>query len=645
MGASRVLRLIEGSLMVLFFVEAARVVFALLLGMTSGALAARQVDLVVINSHLALVVALILPWFSPRTRTALPRTLVISAILISVARVLVTFSNPYLRLYASVALIGFFGVYSASLMRANWRAWIASMIIGISIDQLFRALDTYDLSLRTIVLEIPMGTYKLGIPWLAVQAFLSACAIFVSIAARRSARQEPYEPAFLTVWGGLAVGGFWTVEMLVLDMPGVIARWTSVSFAGLVPWLLLVTALPLLPSVRRFVGQMLNLFDERLRGWVWLFLLLLGLILGNRIGGVPAAGILVTAQFVAVLSLWWIPSSSDVAELEQVGPSLSIGMIVFAVLVYCYSLTFEYARTFSWLKDQGTVVVVMAAVLLTFPRLWWHEEDLWNAPVVVPKGVPITFVVPLAVFGLMLSGIGSSPVPMAGSTMRVATYNINGGYDAEQTFRLEAIARTIEASLADVVVLQEVDAGRPVGYGVDQVQFLAHRLRMYQYFQPTAEGLYGIAVLSKWPIADESQVLLPGTGQQMGAIRVVLRDLASGRWTTVIGTQLSPGQEDERLRQFAVLQNLNLTSETGPIVVAADLGASPDDVVYQQLLASGFVDPDIVLGIENGFTTPARNPTLRHDIVLVRGLNPLDARQVESAASDHRLVVVEVGWP
>ncbi|MBN1427837.1 MAG: endonuclease/exonuclease/phosphatase family protein [Anaerolineae bacterium] len=645
MGAARVFRLIESSLVVLFFIQAIRVVFAILLSMAGGALAARQVDLVIVNSHLALIVALVLPWFSPRTRAALPRTLMISAILVAVARLLISLNLSFLRLYAGVALVGFAGVYFASLLRANWRAWISSIVVGITIDQLLRALDTYDLSLRVIMLEIPMGTRTLGIPWLGVQVFLSAVAILASLAARRSTRQEPYEPAFLTVWGGLAIGGFWVVETLLLSMPGVIARWTGVSYAGLVPWLILVTALPLLPSVRKLIGHTLGLFDAHLRGWVWMFVLLLTIILGNRLGGPAAAGILIVAQFVAVLSLWWIPSASEITEIEQVGPSFSLGMFVLALLVYAYSLTFEYARTFLWLKDQGLIIIVVAVVLLTFPRLWWHEEDLWEAPVVVPKGVPITFVVPMAVFGLMLSGLGSSPTMTTGNTLRVATYNINEGYDAGQNFRLELIARTIEAGLADVVVLQEVDAGRPVGYGVDQVQFLARRLRMYQYFQPTVEGLSGIAILSKWPIGEQHQTLLPGPGIQKGAFRVLVGDPATGRYVTVLGTQLSPGQEEDRLQQLAVLLNLALDSQAGPVVLAADLGASPDDVVYQQLLANGFVDPNITLGIEQGFTAPSRNPTLRHDYVLVRGLIPIDSRQVDSAASDHRLVVVEVGWP
>jgi endonuclease/exonuclease/phosphatase family metal-dependent hydrolase len=241
----------------------------------------------------------------------------------------------------------------------------------------------------------------------------------------------------------------------------------------------------------------------------------------------------------------------------------------------------------------------------------------------------------------MLSGLGLSPVGTTGDTLRVATYNINGGYDSARNFQLERIARTIEAGLADVVVIQEVDAGRPVGYSIDQAQFLARRLHMYQYYQPMVEGLYGMAVLSKWPISE--RYTSSSAELDMGAFRVLLQDPATGRSLTVIGAQLNPGQEEERLNQLGVL--LSLTSDTGPVVLAADLGASPDDMIYQQLLAGGFVDPNTTLGIAQGFTAPSRNPTLRHDYVLMRKLIPLDSRQVDSAASDHRLVVVEVGWP
>jgi len=39
----------------------------------------------------------------------------------------------------------------------------------------------------------------------------------------------------------------------------------------------------------------------------------------------------------------------------------------------------------------------------------------------------------------------------------------------------------------------------------------------------------------------------------MGAVRILLQDPASGRSVTVVGTQLSPGHDDERRGQLAVL--------------------------------------------------------------------------------------------
>jgi hypothetical protein len=139
--------------------------------------------------------------------------------------------------------------------------------------------------------------------------------------------------------------------------------------------------------------------------------------------------------------------------------------------------------------------------------------------------------------------------------------------------------------------------------------------------------------------------LLPSSGEQVGALSVVLADPDTGRQVTVAGAQLTPGDADQRLSQFAVL--FDLLGDDLPAVLASDLGAGVADIAYQQLLGSGFADPDVVLGIERSLTLPADNPVARHDFVLLRGLEPLASSQVSSPvhASDHRLVVVEAGWP
>jgi len=351
------------------------------------------------------------------------------------------------------------------------------------------------------------------------------------------------------------------------------------------------------------------------------------------------------AQFMAVLTLWCVPSPPDPVEVEQVGPSLSVGLFVFVALVYVYSFTFEYARTFAWLEDQGLVVILVAAGLLGVSRLSWREEDPWQIKPSIPRAVATAFVFPVTVLGLILSGLGAQPVPpLPHGTLRLATYNINGGYDEAGMFQMELIARTIEASLADVVALQEVDVGRPVSYGADEVQFLARRLGMYQAYQPTIGQMRGVAILSRWPITGSVGVLIPGADEQQGALRSLLQEPATGRSIVMVSAQLLPGDNQQRLEQLAVL--LSLIDDLSPVVLGADLGFSTEeDVIYQQLLSAGFVDPDKVLGIERGFTFPASNPMYRQDYILVLGATPSDSRQVDSRASDHRLVVIEIGWP
>ncbi len=642
MGLSRTYRLVEGGLVALFFIQAARVVFASLLAMTRAALNTGQVDLLFVNGHLFLVVALVMPWFAPRLRTVLPATLSMSAIVVAFCRVAIAIQIPAVQLYAGLAVLGAGGVYFASLLRANWRSWIAVWIAGLTVDQLFRARDTFDLSLRAWV-ELPVRGVNFAVPWIVFQLVLSLALVVASRLARRSARTEPYEPAFLSMWGGLAFGGFLAVELIALAMPNVVARWASVPYAGLVPWLAAVTALPLLPSVRRLMGETLGLFADRLRGWVWLALLLMLIVVGNRLTGLGAAGAVTVAQLMAVLLLWWIPGPADPQEIEQVGPSFSVGLFAMVGLVYAYSLAFEYASVLPWLRDQGLVVVLLAAGLLGLPRLLWRESDPWLARSAMPRGVAVTFVAPVFVAGLLLGGLNGDHVSRPlGNTLRVATYNLNSGYDADGQFQLELAARTIEASLADVVLLQEVDTGRPLSYGADQVQFLARRLGMTSAFVPTVEQVHGLAILSRWPL-DVSSLALSGSGEQLAALGGRLVDPATGRAVLFVCTRLAPAEEEERLQQLALL--VGFVGDASPVVLAGDLGAPPDDQVYRQLVFSGFADPDTVLGIERGYTYPAHNPTVRHDYVLFRDLVPLDSRQVDSLASDHRLVVVEVGWP
>lgn len=641
MFAPRAYRLIESSFVVLFLVESARAVYGVLLSMTAAAITARQVSLLTVNGHLILIAALAVPWFAPRVRAQLPRTLLISALMATVARVLVSVDLAFLRLAAGCAVIGFAAVYMASLLRANWRTWVSGMVVGMVIDQLFRSQDTYDISLKGL-LRISIGDATFAVPWLILQIVIALVAIVVCLQARRTARNQLYEPAFLDVWGGLALGGFLTVETLVLGAPAVISRWTGTSFGGVAPWILLATSVPLIPAVRGSMSQFLKLFDERLRGWVILLLVTVLIVAGNRLGTAFGAAALVVAQFLVVLLLWWIPGSYDTQQVEQVGPSMSLGMIIFAVGVYSYGLTTFESSTLAFLRGQSLTIVLVAAILTAFPRLWWRERDPWQIQTSIPSALPVALCAVVVVSGLIGSSAEVEATPPM-NTLRIATYNVTSGYDGQGNFQLELIARTIEASQADVIVLQEVDTGRPIGFEIDQVEFLARRLHMYQTYQSADNKLQGVAILSRWPIISTNHLVLADRRSPAGAVRALIQDRQTQRQVAVVGTQVTGSDEQTRLRQVVTL--VNMIGDVSPTVIGADLEKSPEDVAYQQLLSTGFVDPDVSLGIERGFTFPALDPTVRRDYLLVRGLVPLASRQVDRSGSNHRLVVIEAGWP
>ena len=56
-------------------------------------------------------------------------------------------------------------------------------------------------------------------------------------------------------------------------------------------------------------------------------------------------------------------------------------------------------------------------------------------------------------------------------------------------------------------------------------------------------------------------------------------------------------------------------------------------------------DPFVILELDSPPTDPAVHPEKRIDFVWLRELTPLEAQVLDSTASDHRMVVVEVALP
>ena len=116
---------------------------------------------------------------------------------------------------------------------------------------------------------------------------------------------------------------------------------------------------------------------------------------------------------------------------------------------------------------------------------------------------------------------------------RVVTYNIHRAIGVDRRFRLERVARALSYYDADVVLLQEVDAGAPRSRELDLGKELAQQLD-YPYFAighnvSLRKGRYGNATLSRFPIVRERNLdLTIGWRKRRGCQHTSLELAAAG---------------------------------------------------------------------------------------------------------------------
>jgi endonuclease/exonuclease/phosphatase family metal-dependent hydrolase len=239
---------------------------------------------------------------------------------------------------------------------------------------------------------------------------------------------------------------------------------------------------------------------------------------------------------------------------------------------------------------------------------------------------------------------GRPPRPLT-----VMTYNIHHGAGIDGVLDLERIAVLIEKSGADVIGLQEVDRHWDVRSNwVDQPAWFARRLHMHYAYAANLDlppvnlgeprRQYGTAILSKYPIKDFSNTLLPlyPTGEQRGL--AVAKIKVRGTDLRFANTHLTSNNNAERLEQARKVVELLGQSKT-PTLLVGDLNAEATAPEIKTLTAV-LNDTWTEVGVGPGNTIEAGNPTKRIDFQLhSAGLSPTKASVPVTPASDHLPVV------
>jgi endonuclease/exonuclease/phosphatase family metal-dependent hydrolase len=241
------------------------------------------------------------------------------------------------------------------------------------------------------------------------------------------------------------------------------------------------------------------------------------------------------------------------------------------------------------------------------------------------------------------------PLEAPALPLRVMTYNVHHGFDAHGDPSIDRIVRIIEEDRPDIVALQEVSRSWLVAGSFDMLEWLARRLDMHYVWGPTADGTWGNAILSRYPIAQARTFPMPNN-DQLRLDRAFTRvdiEVGQGQITTVFATHLHASRGDTaiRLEQIRSIIAAGASDRSDDVIVLGDLNFRQWEPEHDLLQQAGFLDSFKVAGArasrrEGGATSRAN---VRIDYIWVTPSLELSEFEIGSEfASDHLPIAVTV---
>jgi len=192
----------------------------------------------------------------------------------------------------------------------------------------------------------------------------------------------------------------------------------------------------------------------------------------------------------------------------------------------------------------------------------------------------------------------------------------------------------------DLVVLQEIDNGADRSRQQDQMAVLSELTGLHARFgafMPYQGGHYGIGLLSRFPIVESMNHLLPEGAEPRSALDARVR-LPSGEELLLCSVHLYR-TETERLAQAQTLVEIYREIDI-PMILGGDFNSKPGSSVMN-LIEEVWTNTDKG---EDRFTMSSTNPRSEIDFVLYRPANRFDVVSIdvldEPLVSDHRPVLM-----
>jgi endonuclease/exonuclease/phosphatase family metal-dependent hydrolase len=263
-------------------------------------------------------------------------------------------------------------------------------------------------------------------------------------------------------------------------------------------------------------------------------------------------------------------------------------MVILVVLLLAYYVVYQVK-----LPYDNTTLEITAAVILAICGLFTAfskykemivSQRLWLIPA-------------LALILLLPSLAGAvtwqEPEVDAGNgfPVRIMTYNLHNGFNTKGYLGMEALASVIEESQPDIIAFQEVSRGWVISGRLDMLTWLSQRLDMPYISGPTADPLWGNAILSRYPILEYDNYELPPRDLFiLRGFTVALIDIGGGERLQVIATHFHHLEEDSAVRQQQSPVILDFWAGADSTIILGDLNAEPDSPEIILFEGAGLID-------------------------------------------------------
>lgn len=619
-------------------------------------------------------IGMVLLFFSPLLLLALPRGLpgaVVLGLIVAAGalRAAATLLPPEATLMARGIGTGALFLALPGLW-ANIRRWEgdpettglhmgAGLMGGVAASMLLRALGAgSDLSLLRPALAVLLAAALAAAAWLLERGREENRP--ETGAARPPARRVKGAGMLL----GLACVGWLSVLAMLyfaFASPGVTARWAEAD-ARLV-YLLLAAALGvygwLLSS-----GQLARVSAQQLVRWNWLFLItgVLAIQMSAPIfprdpatypfyQSEPNVWLQIPLYLMLVLSpvllLDFQVLSRAIRRYEARPRALAGGFalaaLFFLIVVFAqvFTTVYDYMPVVGPpMRDRFWLAFLLPGLGFTFTLGSAHEPEQREPRRALAGGLhPLVFPAVLALLlGAVLSSVltGRPPAQAAGDggPLRVVTYNLQQGYDADGRRAYEEQMQAIRALDADIVGLQETDTARFSGGNADLVRTIAQGLGMHAYYGPrTVAGTFGVALLSRYPVENPRTFYMFSEGEQTASIEAQIS--VDGISYHILVTHLGNGgpaiQQEQVLERLVGREN---------VIAMGDFNFRPD--MPQYAMTTEILDDAFVRAGEA--PTEGLDPARRIDHMFVSPeVAVRSATYIASPVSDHPGLVVEIG--